>query len=563
MGFKKVGKGFLEKEQKPAAEKGRADRIEKELIAILSKILQIPVEQFDNKTGFSEYGLDSVSTMDFSDKIDKHFKIATDPTLLFEVPNIKALSEFVMKELKLPVEKDVPPEKKIFGEQKEAGFKPVKTDCVVNKEDIAIIGISGRFPGAKDLDEFWKNLEAGKDSIIEIPRERWRWEDYDGDPLGDENKTNSKWGGFLKDIREFDSAFFKISPREAELMDPQQRLLMEEVWHTIEDSGYKVSDLSGTKTGVFVGVCNADYGELLAENNIRLDSYTSTGSYFSIIPNRISFLLNIHGPSLAIDTACSSALIAINQAVESIRNNDSDLAIVGGTNIICHPRRYFSFSHAGMLSPDGRCKTFDKDANGYVRGEGIGAILLKPLEKAEADGDHIYAVIKATAVNHGGMATSLTAPNTNAQADLLIDAYDKAKLDPTKVSYIEAHGTGTSLGDPIEVNGLKKAFGELYRKWDKKIADKPTCGIGSVKTNIGHLESAAGIAGVLKVLLAMKHKKLPATINFKELNPYIQLENSPFYIVKETQDWNASPRIAGVSSFGFGGANAHVVIEEY
>jgi polyketide synthase PksN len=259
-----------------------------------------------------------------------------------------------------------------------------------------------------------------------------------------------------------------------------------------------------------------------------------------------------------VDTACSSSLVAIHNAVRSLQTGDSDVAIASGVNALLTVGGYISFTKSGMLSPDGRCKSFDKDANGYVRGEGIGAIILKPLAKAEADGDHIYGVIKASGTNHGGSVNTLTAPNPTAQAQLIIDTYRKAGIDPTSISYIECHGTGTPLGDPVEVNGLRKAFLELG---DKEVGH---CGLGTVKTNIGHLEGSAGIAGVIKVLLALQHKKLPGLATFKELNPYVQIENSPFYLVTDTQEWQAKGlRRAGVSSFGFGGTNAHVLIEEY
>ncbi len=369
----------------------------------------------------------------------------------------------------------------------------------------------------------------------------------------------------------FDAAFFRISPREADVMDPQQRLLLEEIWHTLEDAGYPPSAISGSQTGVFMGVCNDDYNDLLLAHNARQDAYVSTGSYFSILANRISYLLNLHGPSVAIDTACSSSLIAMHHAIQAFQSGDCSLAFVGGVNLCLTPKRYCSFSHAGMLSPDGRCKTFDARANGYVRGEGVGVVLLKPLAQAVADGDHIYGVIKSTAVNHGGFANSLTAPNPNAQAELLVTAYERAQIDPATVTDPEAHGTGTSLGDPIEINGIKKAFEQLYARWNRPPATLAHCHIGSVKTHIGHLESAAGIAGVIKVLLAMQHHTLPANLHFQKLNPYIQLEGSPFSIVSESQTWGrlqdeqqqSIPRRAGVSSFGFGGANAHVVLEEY
>jgi len=436
---------------------------------------------------------------------------------------------------------------------------------------IAIVGMSGVMPQSKNLEEFWENLRSSKDMISVIPADRWRWEDYYGDPLKEANKSNSKWGGFMNEIDKFDPLFFGISPREAQTMDPQQRIFLENVWQAIEDSGHKVSDLSGTRTGLFVGVATNDYINVMNSRQTTLDGYSASGNSHSVLANRVSFLLNLRGPSAPIDTACSSSLIALHRAIESIHTGSCDMAIIGGVQVILTPAAYISFSMAGMLSGDGKCKTFDKRANGYVRGEGCGAIFLKPLAAAEADGNHIYAVIKATAENHGGRVTTLTAPNSSAQAALLVEAYEKAQIDPATVGYIECHGTGTSLGDPIEIQALSKAFSELYKKNNKAPAQNPHCGLSSVKTNIGHLETAAGIASMLKVLLAIKYKQIPANVHFEEINPYINLKGTPFYIADKLTPWETAtgedgspvPRRAGVSSFGFGGANAHIVLEEY
>jgi acyl transferase domain-containing protein len=285
-----------------------------------------------------------------------------------------------------------------------------------------------------------------------------------------------------------------------------------------------------------------------------------------MVPNRVSYLLNLRGPSEPIDTACASSLSAIHRAVQEIQLGNCDMAIAGGIKLILSPTLYIAFSKAGMLSEDGKCKTFDKDANGYVRGEGSGAILLKPLRKAIEDNNNIYAVIKGTAINHGGHVNSLTTPSPNAQAEVIIKAWEKANVNPSTVGYIETYGSGTSLGDTIEINGLKKAFKELNNNWGNDNLKSKYCGIGSVKTNIGHLETASGIAGLLKVILAMKNKKLPASINYNEINPYIKLEDSPFYIVENTNKWDKKenePRRAGVSAFGHGGVNAHIALEEY
>ncbi|HEY0893269.1 MAG TPA: beta-ketoacyl synthase N-terminal-like domain-containing protein, partial [Cellvibrio sp.] len=297
-----------------------------------------------------------------------------------------------------------------------------------------------------------------------------------------------------------------------------------------------------------------------------MDAYLTTGTMNSMIANRISYFLNLRGPSETIDTACSSSLVAIHQAASAILQGDCELAIAGGVNTLITPTSFISAHKAGMLSEDGRCKTFDKNANGYVRGEGVGAILLKKLTQAHQDGDHIYGIIKGTAVNHGGHANSLTAPNPNAQAEVIIAACQKAHVPINSIHYIEAHGTGTPLGDPIEINGLKKAFQQLAQ--EQGISELPPhyCGLGSVKTHIGHLESAAGITGVIKILLAMHHQLLPANLHLQELNPYIDIKDSPFYVIDQNQPWlkhnDHTPRRAGVSSFGFGGTNAHVIVEE-
>ena len=436
---------------------------------------------------------------------------------------------------------------------------------------IAIIGMSGCFPQAPDVQSLWNNLLEGKDCISEIPSSRWDWQSYFGNPATAANKTNVKRGGIVEDVELFDPLFFGISPSEAEQMDPQQRLLMMYIWKAIEDAGYAASSLSGTRTGLFVGTTSSGYNERVSRANIAIEGYSSTGMTPSVGPNRMSYFLNLHGPSEAIETACSSSLVAIHRGVSAIESGQCTMAIVGGVNTLVSPELHISYSKAGMLSEDGRCKTFSAQANGYVRGEGIGILVLKKLTDAEQTGDHIYGVIRGSAENHGGRASSLTAPNPRAQADLLIAAYCKAEIDPRTVGYIEAHGTGTPLGDPIEINGLKTAFNELTQTIGEGPMPEAVCGVGSLKSNIGHLELAAGVAGVIKVLLQLQHKKLVQSLHCEQLNPYIQLEASPFYIVQEKREWeamrdhegNVLPRRAGVSSFGFGGANAHVVIEEY
>jgi polyketide synthase PksN len=581
-------------------------RVQNDLTRIVMELLKLEAGDVSSDKILLDLGFDSIGLTTFANAVNDKYQTDITPVLFFDYPSVGEIAKHLCAEqaseigrfyrgAASPAAAATPPpvivaapaaspqtavfeirkrwdpsafDRKAESSPSGGGWSP---ELRFVKNPIAIVGMSGVMPQSDDLDEFWENLRDSKDLVTVIPRDRWRWEDFDGDPIKDKNKTNSKWGGFMREVDKFDPLFFGISPREAQMMDPQQRIFLEHVWKAIEDSGQKVSDLSGTRTGLFLGVGTTDYSMLVGENGIALDGYTASGNSHSVTANRVSFLLNLRGPSAPIDTACSSSLIAFHRALESIHSGSCEMAIVGGVQVMLSPAAFISFGAAGMLSPDGKCKTFDKRANGYVRGEGCGAVFLKSLAAAEADGNHIYAVIKATAENHGGKVTTMTAPNTAAQADLLIEAYEKAHVDPATIGYIECHGTGTGLGDPIEIQALSKAFSELYRRNDKAPATTPHCALSSVKTNIGHLETGAGIAGVLKVLLAMKHKQIPANLHLEEVNPYINLKGTPFYIADKLTQWNAPigedgpplPRRAGVSSFGFGGANAHVVLEEY
>jgi polyketide synthase PksN len=567
------------------------DKVQAALMHAVSQLLKVKLEDIDVHTELNEYGFDSITFTEFANKLNQDYKIELTPTVFFEYPTIQSFAEYLIEEYptlfvsKFVVSTDVVAQEQVVEKELEefqsnksrrSRFAPKVILSEAKQEEkvpepIAIVGMTGKFPQAKDLDEFWENLMEGKDCIVEIPKQRWDWQKYYGDPAKEVNKTNIKWGGFIDGVDEFDPLFFGISPREAELMDPQQRLLMTYAWKVIEDAGYSPQDISGTQTGIFVGTGSSGYDRLISKANIAIEGYSSTGIVPSVGPNRMSYLLNIHGPSEPIETACSSSLVAIHRAVNAIENGTCEMAIVGGVNTIVTPDPYISFSKAGMLSEDGRCKTFSDQANGYVRGEGVGMLFLKKLKDAELAGDHIYGVIRGTAENHGGRANSLTAPNPKAQAKLLQTAYTKAGVDPRTVTYIEAHGTGTELGDPIEINGLKAAFKELYEATGDPKVTSSHCGLGSVKTNIGHLELSAGVAGVIKVLLQLKHKTLVKSLHCDRMNPYIQLQDSPFYIVQETKEWKSLqdgegkdiPCRAGVSSFGFGGVNAHIVIEEY
>lgn len=564
------------------------DQVGRTLKEMISQLLGVKEKEIDLEMEMSDFGFNSITLTQFSELINAKYNLGIMPSIFFEHSTLASFIDYLISNFEsrlnayyqnrfpenLLQSKDS--DRRLALGNRAAGKDEPKVDesdgfrDQPGKCEIAIIGLSGVMPLSEDLETFWSQIEAGQDLITEIPPDRWDWRDFYGDPALEANKTNIKWGGFMKEIDKFDPQFFGISPREARLLDPQHRIFLETVWKAVEDSGYQMSDLSGKNIGVFVGVATTDYGDLLKEHGVEIQAQTPTGTAHSMLANRISYLFNFHGPSEPVDTACSSSLVAIHRAVESIRNGDCEMAIVGGVNVIIHPGLHIAFSKAGMLSEDGRCKTFDKRANGYVRGEGCGVIVLKPLAKAEADQDHIYAVIRGTAINHGGHANSLTAPNPNAQAELIFNAWQKSGIDPSTVSYIETHGSGTSLGDPVEINGLKKAFARLYQEWNKSVSE-PHCGLGTVKTYVGHLETAAGIAGVLNTLLFMKHRKILPNLHFKELNPYIQLDGSPFYIVSEPREWvrlkddqgREIPRRAGVSSFGFGGVNAHIVLEEY
>ncbi|MGE4278083.1 MAG: SDR family NAD(P)-dependent oxidoreductase [Magnetospirillum sp.] len=428
---------------------------------------------------------------------------------------------------------------------------------------IAIIGIGLRLPGADNLGQLWDHLAAGRSLISEVPAQRWDKEALRGNPSRD-HKTNSIWGGFVADADCFDADFFAISPREAAWMDPQQRFALEMAWHAIEDAGYRASDLAGSRTGVFMGVCHWDYAELLEKHLATVDAYTPTGIAFSIIANRVSHFFDLRGPSVTNDTACAASLTALHDAALALRAGQCTQALAGGVNLIWSPNHFVAFAKAGMLSKDGRAKAFDEAADGYVRGEGGAMVLLKPLDQALADGDAIHGVIRGIGVNHGGRTNSLTVTNPQAQADLIVEVFQGAGIAPETVSYIEAHGPGTPLGDPIEIAGLKQAFARLHAEGGT--TPRPgAIGIGSVKTNMGHLEGAAGIAGLVKVLAALRQGQLPANVGFQQMNRLINLDGSDFRIQAQATPWphdTDNPRRAGISSFGFGGSNAHMVVEE-
>ena len=424
-------------------------------------------------------------------------------------------------------------------------------------EPLAVVGIGCRLPGGADSPEvFWRMICAGTDAIREIPADRWSIAaHYDAAP-GRADKSSSKWGGFIDGIGGFDSAFFGISPREADAMDPQQRLLLEATWEAFEDAGQRWEEVRGSSTGVFVGISTSDYTTLQYTRggaNVA-DAYSTAGCAFSIAANRISYCLDLRGPSVAVDTACSSALTACHLACQSLWRGDCQMAVVAGVNALLNQNSFVAFSRMSMLSPDGRCKAFDAGANGFVRSEGVGAVILRPVGAALKAGDRIYAVIRATAANQDGRTNGITVPSQQAQEMLVRAACQSAGVPPGAIGYVEAHGTGTAVGDPIETAALGAALGE---------GRKQPCLIGSVKTNIGHLEAASGIASLIKVALILKHKQIPPNLHFHTPNPHIDFAGLKLRVADRLEEFpnHGGAQLAGINSFGFGGANAHVILE--
>jgi acyl transferase domain-containing protein/NADPH:quinone reductase-like Zn-dependent oxidoreductase/NAD(P)-dependent dehydrogenase (short-subunit alcohol dehydrogenase family)/acyl carrier protein len=486
---------------------------------------------------FRRLGVDSLAATAMLTALGAHLGRQLSPTLAWQYPTPMDLARHLAGEVEVV---DVP-----------VGRKRATAD-----EPIAIVGLACRLPGAPDPEAFWRLLRRGGDAIREVPRDRW-----DLDALFDADKSvpgkmSTRFGGFLDDVGAFDASFFGISPREAIDMDPQQRLMMELSWEALEDAGLPPPSLKDTRAGVFFGAMWMDYTRLPGATPDRIGVHTATGQDLSIVPARVSYTLGLLGPSVAVNTACSSSIVALHMARHSLLRGESNLALAGGVNLVLSPESTIAMSKFGAMAPDGRCKAFDARANGYVRGEGGGVVVLKRLSDALADGDRIYCVIRGTAINNDGFSNGLTAPSPRAQEGVLRDAYADAGMAFDEVQYIETHGTGTMLGDPIEAGAIGAVLGP------SRAADRPLR-IGSVKTNIGHLEAAAGMAGLIKVALSMAHRELPATIHFQKPNPHIPFEQLRLRVQATHEPWevDGGRRVAGVSSFGFGGTNAHAIVE--
>ncbi len=498
----------------------------------VAEVVGLPLAELDADRPLEEYGLSSRDAVALAGELEDLLGAELPSTLVWDHPTISLLA----RHLTVPAQTEVAPVRTLVTRRDRGG-------ATGPDEPIAVVGLGCRLPGAEGPESFWELLATGTDAVTTPP-------------LGRGTGSRVR-GGFLPDVAGFDAEFFGIAPREATAMDPQQRLLLEVAWEALEHAGVAPASLRGSATGVFVGVSSYDYALRTSTDAAGVGAWTPTGVATSITANRLSYLLDLRGPSLAIDTACSSSLVAVHQACRSLRWGECDAALAAGVNLLLHPATTTAFGEAGALAPDGRCKAFPADADGIVRGEGAGVVVLKRLSDARRDGDAVLAVIRGSAVNSDGRSNGLTAPNPAAQAALLRTAYADAGLDPAEVDYVEAHGTGTLLGDPIEASALGTVLGT------GRPVERPLL-IGSVKTNLGHLEAASGIVGLVKVALAMHHGQLPASLHFDRPNPYIPFDEARLRVVDEPTPWprRTGRATAGVSGFGFGGTNAHVVLEE-
>ncbi|CAB3765827.1 1,4-dihydroxy-2-naphthoyl-CoA synthase [Paraburkholderia humisilvae] len=571
----------------PETPEAFAKRTEAWLGAQLAARLKLPAERVEPGAALEDYGIDSIVALDLTRILEKTFG-PLSKTLFFEYLNLGDLAAYFVRAhgatlaalfaASTPGASTAPGDATASARAKttaahvtslRANRAAVRSGRGAPGDAIAIVGVSGRYPGARSIDAFWDVLRDGRDCIVEVPEDRWNWRDYYSEDRSQPGAHYSKWGGFIEDVDRFDARFFNVSPIEAQRLDPQERLFLEHAWHAIEDAGYTRAQLQiphgdglPGRVGVYAGAMYNEYQLLGAEASLagRRAGFASNPAS---IANRVSYFLNLHGPSMVVDTMCSSSLTAIHVACQDLRLGRTALALAGGVNVTIHPNKYLMLSAGQFISGDGHCQSFGEGGDGYIPGEGVGVVVLKRLADATRDGDRIYAVIRGTALSHGGKTNGYTVPNPHAQANAIRDAFDDAGVDPRHVSYIEAHGTGTKLGDPIEVAALTGVFRE-------RTADTAFCAIGSVKSNIGHGEAAAGIAGLTKVLLQMRHRQLVPSLHSSTLNQHIDFDATPFVVNQALRGWDAPvvdgralPRIAGISSFGAGGSNAHLIVEEY
>ncbi|AJQ25408.1 beta-ketoacyl synthase N-terminal-like domain-containing protein [Pelosinus fermentans] len=536
------------------------------LTNIFGKYLKMKPHQINLQLGFFELGLESAELLEVITELETILDKTLNPTLLFECNNIEELITYFEQEEFDQANTNKSMTDTFIGSKKVVSESNQESLNKCQETDIAIIALEGRYPEARNIQEFWGNLQDGKDCIVEIPKERWDYSLYFDEDRNKLGKTCSKWGGFIDDVDKFDPLFFNVVPKYAGIMDPQERLFLECAWNLFESIGYTKETLQRLyqgRVGVYVGAMYMQHhffdADVATESALTISSYGS-------IANRVSYYFNLQGPSVAVDTMCSSSATAIHMACESIIRGECQAAIAGGVNVSIHPKKYVGLSQVQLLGSHLNCRSFG-DGDGYIPGEGVGAVLLKPLSKAIQDKDSIIAVIKSTITNHGGRGNAYAVPNGNAQARLIEDNFKKSGIDPRTISYVEAAANGSALGDPIEFNALTRVF-------KKYTSDQQFCAIGSVKSNIGHVEAASGIAQLTKVILQLQHRQLVPSIKADPLNPNINFNNTPFYLQRELQEWKRPilmingeecefPRRATTCAFGAGGSNAHLIIEEY
>ena len=588
-----------QEEENKVSDEEKLNKIKKELIEIVGDLLHVEAENINVNSNFQELGIDSINGVEIVKAINDKYKINLDTVMLYDYSTIHNLSKYVLEEVQKhskiisiknveyfesekseeKIEKKQPlnvkakqiasdsgvignfdsnrivlKKKQVSEGKVEPTITPETIQMSITSEEtndeceIAVIGMACKYPHTKNVEEFWNNLKDKKSCIDKVPEDRW---------VGEDNAI-SYYGGFVDDIDKFDPLFFHITPMEAELMDPQQRIFMQQAYAALEDAGYSERALSKMKCGVYVGATQGDYANVLKKSNQYNTMYAFTGLNTFILTGRLSYYLDLVGPNMSIDTACSSSLVAIKQACDSIKLNECDMAVAGGVRLMVTSDLHEQLEQLGMLAADGKCRAFDQNATGMVLGEGAGVVVLKKLDQALRDGDHIYGVIKKYAVNQDGKTNGMISPSAQSQFELENQVYDEMNLNPESIGYIEASCTGTRMGDAIELKALNKIF-------KKYTSNEKYCAIGSVKANIGHTTMASGVASVIKVLLSMKHKQLIPQINYEQLNTEIDLTHSPFYVNTEIKEWEAKdkqPRRAAVSSFGISGTNCHMVFEE-
>ncbi|MFF5585409.1 beta-ketoacyl synthase N-terminal-like domain-containing protein [Streptomyces hygroscopicus] len=525
------------------------------VIETVADHLGVAPDRLDPRATFQTYGVDSASAVAISGALRRALGRRLPAALLYQHPTAEAIARHLAGDTGTgdTATADTATADTATGDAATAHGAPGRG------EPIAVVGMACRMPGAEDTEAFWKLLLDGTDAITEVPADRWDADALYDPELKRPGATSTRWGGFLPHVADFDPEFFGIAPSEAVAIDPQQRLLLEVAWEALENAAIVPDSLAGSATGVYVGISNNDYTRLTAGAREALGAHYGTGNALSVAAGRLSYLLDLRGPSMALDTACSSSLVAVHQACEALRRGETGLALAAGVNLILSPDYTAVFSRARMMAADGRCKAFDERADGYVRSEGCGVVVLKPLSRARADGDRVLAVIRGSAVNQDGRSSGLTAPHGQAQSDVIRAAWDAAGATQDEFGYIEAHGTGTALGDPVEYEALTEV---LTGGPGPRGGTAGPCYLGSVKTNIGHLEAAAGIAGLIKVVLSLQHGTIPPHLHLTRPSPHIAGLESPLRIPVEPRAWPAGRRTAGVSAFGFGGTNAHVVLSE-